>query len=191
MGGTVSTPRLLARRILGRIDVGYRRTHELQPVGPLLHLGIARYRGATLLLPDGARILDGAPVGQLHFDNSRAAEVQAAGRLQAGVRFARLLRDSFAELAARAQTDDGIRELGLYEGVTWFQPHGREVGFVSEPLPSGLRKRWLAAYFRLMVWTFAPVAATAAAVEIEPRRFRISRAALIENFAREVRVRRH
>ncbi|RPI13949.1 MAG: hypothetical protein EHM60_07885 [Lysobacterales bacterium] len=185
----VSNARLLVRGILTSIDVGYRRAHELQPVGDILHLGISRHRGTALVLPDGTRVVEGARVGQLHFDNSRAAKVQAEGRVQAGVRFARLLRDSFGELAARAQADDGLREVPLYEGVTWFQPHGRAVGFVSEPLPPGPRKQWLARYFRLMVWAFAPIAATAPVQEIEPRVFRISRNALIQNFARNARER--
>lgn len=179
----MSNARLLARGILTSIDVGYRRAHELQPVGGILHLGIARHRGTTLVMPDGTRIVDGAPVGQLHFDNARAAEVQADGRVQAGVRFARLLRDSLAELAVRAQADDGLRDILLYEGLTWFRPHGRAVGFVSEPLPPGMRSRWLAAYFRLMVWSFAP-APMGAMQPTRPRVFRISRNALIENFAR-------
>jgi hypothetical protein len=58
------------------------------------------------------------------------------------------------------------------------------VGFVSEPLPPGLRKRWLVAYFRLLVWTFAPTTAEAAVRDIEPRAFRISRSALIDHFSR-------
>lgn len=188
MGGTVSNARLFVRGILTSIDVGYRRAHELQPVGGLLHLGIARHRGTPLVLPDGTRVVEGAPVGQLHFDNARAAEVQADGRVQAGVRFARLLRDSLAELAARAQAEDGLRDVLLYEGITWFRPHGRAVGFVSEPLPPGLRRRWLATYFRLMVWSFAPVAARAMQ-PTRPRVFRISRSALIGNFARTPRDR--
>jgi hypothetical protein len=186
MGGPVTTPRVLARGMLELIDVGYRRIHQLRPVGPVLHLGIARHAGAPFDLADGTRISRGEPIGRLHFDNSRAAEVQADGRLQPGVRYARLLRDSFTELAERAQGDDGYREVPLYEGITWFRPHGRAVGFTSEPLPPGLRKRWLATHFRLLVWAYAPTATERA---IEPRVFRISRAALIENFARTARAR--
>ena len=53
----------------------------------------------------------GTPIGQLHFNNARAAAIPAANRLQNGVRFARLLRHSLAELAARARDDVTLRDV--------------------------------------------------------------------------------
>ena len=180
--------RQLVRRLLAGIDALYRRAHGLQSVGPLLYVGVHEHRGTTIELTDGTRIDAGAVIGRLHFNNARASAVAVEGRLQAGVRFARLLRQSFAELAALVQGDQALANVQLFEGVTWFRPHGTAVGFQTEPVAPGLRKRWLTAYFRLLIWGFAPVAQSAAMSEVEPRVFRISRRALVAHFAGAARA---
>ena len=182
--------RRVVRRGLEGLDALYRRRHDLRPVGPLLYLGVRDHRGAPLVLDDGTRVESGASVGMLHFNNSRAADVQASGRLQAGVRFARLLIESLSELAAHAQSGRWLGDVQVYEGLTWFPPHGRAVGFQTEPVPPGIRRRLLTAYFRLLIWGFAPAAREAAMTDVEPRVFRITRRALIENFAGVTRARR-
>jgi hypothetical protein len=174
--------RLLVRAALERLDAHYRERLELHPVGPLLYIGLEQHRGSACPLYDGTRLEPGGWIGRLHFNNSRAATVQANGRLQAGVRFARLLRDSLAELAERARADTRLREVALYEGVTWLRAHGASVGFEAQPLPVGIRRWLLGLHFRLLIWTFAPVARDAAMADVVPRRFRITRQALLEHF---------
>jgi hypothetical protein len=71
----------------------------------------------------------------------------------------------------------------VYEGVTWFAPHGDAVGFESDLIPDGWRRRLLRAHFRLLLWAFSPTADRRALAEVSPRRFRISRDALIGSFA--------
>lgn len=172
----------LLRAALERIDVHYRERMQLLPVGPLLYLGLARHEGETCALPDGTRIEPGAWVGRLHFNNARAAAVEAETRPQAGIRFARLLRDSFAELALRARDDARLRSVNLFEGITWLRAHGRGVGFDAQPLPHGPRRWLMSAHFRLLIWAFAPVATRAAMADVRPHRFRISRQALQASF---------
>lgn len=181
-------PRRLVRRGLERIDTLYHRIYHLRAVGPLLYLGLEPYRGAAIDFPDGTHLESGSLIGRLHFNNARAAAVQANGRLQAGVRFARLLRDSCAELAWLASSDESVGNVQLYEGVTWFRPHGSAVGFQTQIVPSGLRQRWLSAHFKLLIWAFAPAAQAAAIADVEPRVFRITRRALIESFASKTHV---
>lgn len=175
--------RRAVRRLLEAIDALYRRRLGLTPVGPLLFVGVEPLQAPALELADGTRLPRGTPIGQLHFNNARAAAIPAANRLQNGVRFARLLRHSLAELAARARDDVALRDVMVYEGVTWFAPHGGAVGFESDLLPAGWRRRLLQAHFRLLLWAFSPTADRRALAEIAPRRFRISRDALIGNFA--------
>ncbi len=185
MGASVHGPvehRGVLRRALEQLDARYRERMRLVPVGPLLYLGLARHEGAPCALPDGTRIEPGAWVGRLHFNNARAAAVQAGNRLQAGIRFARLLRESFAELALRTRDETRLRHVEVYEGVTWLRAHGRAVGFDAQPLPHGLRRWLLAAHFRLLIWAFAPVATRAAMSDVRPHRFRISRQALQASF---------
>jgi hypothetical protein len=170
------------RRAFLRVDESYRQRCGLAAVGPLLYLGLERHSGAPLQLGDGTRVETGAWIGRLHFNNARAAAVEADSRLQAGVRFVRLLSDSFAELAERARADLGALDVAVFEGITWLRPHGSTAGFDAEPLAPGLRRWLLGAHFRLLIWAFAPVARHSAVFEVQPHRFRITRRALIEKF---------
>jgi hypothetical protein len=108
----VSGVRRGVRRLLEALDVLYRRRLGLTPVGPLLFLGVEPLHAPALELADGTRLPRGTPIGQLHFNNARAAAIPAANRLQNGVRFARLLRHSLAELAA-ARGNHELFEGGL------------------------------------------------------------------------------
>ena len=182
-------PRQALRRTLERVDDWYRERFQLSQVGPLLYVGLERHEGGPLALDDGTRLEPGAWVGRLHFNNARAAAVQADSRLQAGVRFARLLRDSFGELAERARDEALLREAVLFEGITWLRAHGGQVGFDAKPLPHGLRRWLLGAHFRLLIWAFAPVARGSAMLEVVPHRFRISRRALLDSFGAARRTR--
>jgi hypothetical protein len=184
------------RQVFEHVDRRYRERRQLAQVGPLLYLGLDRHEGEPCRLVDGTCLEPGAWIGRLHFNNSRAASVQAENRMQAGVRFARLLRDSFAELAIRARDEARLREVALYEGITWFRPHGGAVGFDATPLPQGPRRWLLGVHFRLLIWAFAPVAHDSAVLDVRPHRFRITRSALIENFGgaaagRTLRTLRH
>ncbi len=172
----------LLRRAIERIDERYRKRLQLTPVGPLLYVGLERHEGASFALPDGTVIGSGELVGRLHFNNARAAAVEATSRGQAGIRFARLLRNSFAELAQRSRDETQLHNVQLFEGITWLRAHGRGVGFAADPLPQGPRLWLLSAYFRLLIWAFAPVATRAAMNDVRPHRFRISRRALQESF---------
>jgi hypothetical protein len=187
MNTPVTTPtalraRTVLRRALERVDEAYRRHFELAPVGPLLYVGLERHEGAPCALHDGTRLEPGAWIGRLHFNNARAAAVEADTRPQAGIRFGRLLRESFAELAERARGDTPLGKVEVFEGITWFRAHGDAVGFHAEPLPHGPRRWLLGAHFRLLIWAFAPVARGAALLEVAPHRFRITRDALIASF---------
>lgn len=170
------------RQVIEHVDLRYRERLQLVPVGPLLYLGLDRHQGEPCALVDGTRLEPGAWIGRLHFNNASAASVQAANRLQAGVRFARLLRDSFAELATRARDEAMLREVALYEGITWLRAHGGAVGFDATPLPHGPRRWLLGVHFRLLIWAFAPVARGPAMLDVRPHRFRITRRALIDCF---------
>jgi hypothetical protein len=174
--------RNLLRTALERVDARYRERQRLAAVGPLLYLGFEQHDGAPWALPDGTRIEPGTWIGRLHFNNARAAAVEADTRPQAGIRFARLLRASFVELAQRTRDEKRFRQVQMFEGVTWLRAHGRGVGFEAEPLPQGPRRWLLSAHFRLLIWAFAPVATRAAMRDVRPHRFRISQRALQESF---------
>ena len=178
----MSWPREIARRFLAGVDIAYRRRHRLRAVGPMLYVARARYSGPAITLPDGTRLLPGDDYGALHFDNSRIAALGEGTRIRTGVRFARLLRDSFGQLAEASRQDPALRDLPVFHGITWIREHGGSVGFVSEPLPAGPRRRLLGAHFRMLKWVFAPSLGTAVTDAPEPRRFWLTRSDLMENF---------
>lgn len=177
-------PRSIARACLARVDTLYRRRHGLRPVGPMLYVGRARYRGPAMTFADGTSLAPGDPYGTLHFDNSRIASLGEVSRNRSGVRFGRLLRDSLAKLADASRDDPALAALPAFHGVSWIRDHGAHVGFVSEAVPRGLRRRLLAAHFRLLRWAFAPSLRAARTETPEPRTFWLTRKNLQRSFGR-------
>jgi hypothetical protein len=183
----MSWSRALARKLLAGVDVAYRRRHRLRAVGPVLYVARARYPGPAITFPDGTQLVPGDDYGALHFDNSRIAALGEHSRIRTGVRFARLLRDSLGQLAEASRQDPALRDLPVFHGITWIREHGAAVGFVSEPLPAGPRRRLLGAHFRMLKWVFAPSLRSAVTDSPEPRQFWLTRSDLIENFGRPPR----
>lgn len=176
--------RTLGRQALTRIDAWYQRKFNLQSLGPVLLVGCEPYRGRPREFPDGTRLLADQRIGVLHFNNAQiAAQISSAGegRQRAGVRFARLFRESLHDLALHAQSDPWLQDVTVYHGLTWFKAHGGKVGFVSEAFPVGLKRWWLSTYFHILTWGFSPVVKSHAAAH-EPRWFWITRNDLIKHF---------
>jgi hypothetical protein len=94
------------------------------------------------------------------------------------------MRLSLRQLAERAQSDPQLSDIRVFEGVTWIPEHGKVVGFVSKPLPRSLRRWLLAAHFRLLLWAFAPAAATRATGCSEPRVYWLTRTSLVANMSK-------
>lgn len=168
------------------VDDLYHRRHELQPVGEVLYAGRARYRGPAMEFADGTRLAPGDFIGKLHFNNARFARIEADSAARAARHFARLMLASMHGLADRARRDAGFADLAVYHAVTWLPPHGRGVGFVTEPFPAGPRNRLIAAYCRLLIWAFAPAEQTRASARPEPTVYWLTRRELLTRFG-EVR----
>ena len=173
--------RQLVRRVLHGVDTWYRRKYRLQPMGPVLWVGCIAYKGATRVFADGTQLLPTQTVGELHFDNARIAGLGAETRQHAGIRFARLFRESLRQLARHTQADPMLADVAVYHGITWFKTHGIKVGFVSEPMPPGLRRWWCATYLRWLWRGFTPVPSRRGE-RLHPRAFWITRQDLIKYF---------
>ncbi len=180
----MSAARDMAGQLLLRLDLAYHRWRSLRPVGPALYVGRERYAGPERRFDDGTRLVPGATIGTLHFNNARAAQFALLGRQGLGLRFGRLLRESMAELArlARVLSAEGVE---VYRGVTWLRPHGLQVGFVSEPVPAGWRRRLLAAHFALLGWALGAGSAGGPGDEDRPRTFWITHLSLQRHFGRD------
>lgn len=176
--------RQLLRRGVLLGELGYRRYFRLQAVGPVLYLGQGAHRGPCRALADGTSLSPGDPLGILHFNNARIADLHRP-HANPGFAFARLLWRSLRILAQQAQSDPVLRQVVAFRGVTWIPPHGQRVGFEVEPLPDGLRTRWLQWHFRLLLYVFAPEINPGTARRLRPYVFWLTRRQLIRHFAVE------
>ena len=170
-----------ARRVLGWVDAWYYRRHHLRTLGPVLFLGMARYHGPALQFDDGTLLQDNDAIGRLHFNNASIAALGEGSMHRVGFRFARLMRESLRQLDRQARSDPSLRDVRVFQGVTWIPAHGEVVGFVSTPLPKDWRSRLLAAHFRMLSWVFAPARKIRGRGHTEPRLYWLTRAALARN----------
>lgn len=171
----------IARKTLGWIDGWYYRRHRLRTLGPVLFLGHARYHGPVLRFDDGTVLQEDDPIGRLHFNNASIAALGEGSMHRVGFRFAKLMRESLRQLAEVAQADPELRDVRVFQGVTWIPAHGEVVGFVSTPMPKNWRTRFLTAHFRMLSWVFAPAAKIRGRGNTEPRLYWLTREALAKN----------
>lgn len=174
----------LARWALGKVDGWYYRRHQLRTLGPVLYVGRARYEGPPLSFDDGTVLQQDDPIGRLHFNNARIAELGEGSMHRVGFRFARLMRESLQRLAEAAQQDPELADIRVFQGLTWIPSHGEVVGFVSTPLPDTWRSRLLGLHFRMLMWVFAPAARIRKRAQAEPRQYWLTRRALVNNLGK-------
>lgn len=174
--------RQITQSCLRRVDDLYRDRHRLQPVGEVLYVGRSRYRGPAMAFADGTRLAPGDLAGTLHFNNARFPQIEANTSRRAALRFVRLMLESMHILADRARQDPLFSDLAVYHAVSWLPPHGQRIGFFTEPFPDGPKKRLLATYFRLLVWTYAPAEQTRASARPDPTIYWLTRKELLRRF---------
>lgn len=165
----------------------YRTVFGLRAVGPILYVGRSRYRGHPRVFHDGTSLYPGEPMGTLHLDNARIAELYDTQKTPRRVplAFGRLLLASFKSLAAKARVDQGLKGLPVYVGINWFRPRGKRFGFQAESLAAGPRCYLLRWHFRLLLYAFAPGDASWKIRDIEPHAFWLTRRGLMKHFAQE------
>lgn len=181
--------RNIVQRGLGHVDRRYQRANQLQPVGPILYVGRAIYRGPTIRFDDDTALKAGDEVGILHFNNVRFTQIESATQTAAALGFIRLMLESMHALADRAFHDPAFCDLSVFHAVSWLPGHGHRMGFVTRPLPDGVRKRLLAVWFQLLVWAFAP-ARKSRSSRPDPHFYWLTRKALLQRFAVRDKIRR-
>lgn len=169
------------QKALRQIDRRYQRAHRLQPVGPVLYVGRARYRGPVMQFADDTLLEPGEDVGMLHFNNERFTQIEGGSSRGTALGFARLMIQSLHDLARRARTDPRLCDLAVYHAVSWLPAHGQRIGFICAPYPEGLKKRWMTLHFKLLVWAFAPARDSRSAWP-DPHYFWMTRKELLKRF---------
>jgi hypothetical protein len=117
----------------------------------VLGLQLARHRGKRVDLADGVAVEPGDPIGVLHFENWRAADVVDKGWQGRALNEGRL---DLRELAAWATRQPVEERPVAYTGATIVWPIARRVGFEVKPRPRTWRTRlddwfmrWLMAHW--------------------------------------------
>lgn len=175
--------RQMLQRGLSEVDYHYRRANCLQPIGPILLVGRATYHGPTLRFSDDTLLESGDDVGTLHFDNLRLSQLDASSANAAARGFAKLLFQSLSSLAEKASRDPAFPDFAVFQGISWLPTHGAGIGFVTTPLPDGLRKRLLAVYFGLLIRAFAPALETRISARPDPHFYWLTRKQLLGRYS--------
>ncbi len=175
--------RRILRPCLRSIDSAYRRSHDLEPVAPLLHVGVVRYQGVERHFNDGTRLRDGDPLGVLHFDNAVVAELDSTSRPAIGLRFARMLFDSLYQLAALCHQDPRYSEVQVFRGIGCNR-HGKNLGFLIEPYAGGWHTSLVALHTRLLIWVYTPSDETVADSRPMPTVTWLTRTVLLDRFGK-------
>lgn len=165
---------VLARLFLA-YDATYRVIFRLQPIDELLFINRAVYKGPEREFADGTRLRAGDPIGIIHFNNRFMSEVQARSGKRAAFTFGAALVRSMLKVGQQLSSSPVLKDLKAISGITWFKAHGSRIGFESEALPPGRRKRFLRAHFRLLLRLLFPHLAKRENHRLEPHQFWITR----------------
>lgn len=169
-----------ARGVLARLfliyDKAYQVVFRLRPINDFLFVNRAVYKGPERHFADGTVLYPGDAIGIIHFNNSFMSQLQErSGNSNSGKRaafaFSATFVSSMRKLAQQLGASPGLMDLKVVSGVTWFKAHGRSIGFETEALPPGRRKRFLRAHFRVMLKVLFPHVAERENHRLEPHRF--------------------
>ena len=174
--------RLSVQWALRVVDSVYQRAHGLQPLGKVLLLGCARHRGGALSFADGTRVQAGSLIGVLHFNNAGFLGLQSHSGHAAARAFVREMGASMQELADIARGDPRFADIAAFHATSWLPPHGRWLGFVALPAPRGPATSARAAWFRLLLWAFAPARETRERARPDPHHHWLTRQELLTRF---------
>jgi hypothetical protein len=180
--------RLLIQRGLRRVDQHYQRIHDLKSAGPVLYVGPGRHDGPVIQFPDGTVLNSGDAIGVMHFNNERFTRIDGTTARSAAIGFARLMMESLEELARLALHDPTFGTVTVFHAVSWLPAHGTRIGFICDPYPEGLKKRWMYWHFKLLVWAFAP-ARDSRSARPDPHHFWLTRKELLRRFGASRRPR--
>ena len=133
---------------------------------------------------DGTVLRDNDPIGRLHFNNASIAALGEGSMHRVGFRFASLMRESLRTLAEVAHSDPALRDVRVFQGITWLPAHGEVVGFVSTPMPQNLADAAARASLSHADVGLRARGAHSRTRHAEPRLYWLTRTALTQNLGK-------
>jgi hypothetical protein len=174
-------PSALRRHFLSWLERRVERPDTIRPIGRggyILRLRVTRHRGERLVLMDGTVVETGDLVGELHFDNQRAAALHAVSN--AGFRFRRELFRLLPALVLDLQRPE-YRAINAICGTSLLWRSASLVlkaGFEHRPLPP-FSRWWLGTWQRILLAHYRPEGQRRLSKgRTEPRKVWVTRRAL-------------
>ena len=172
----------LMRLVLRLVDLVYHWRHKSEAIGPMLLVNPIIHDGPDKQFADGTIIHHGDRIAAIHFDNRVTGNFTSRSSRAAALEFLRLLFESLEALAQRAANDPDYARYPVYQGITWFSPHGMKMGFETEPMADSHRRSYLMRFFRVLVWVVAPAKETRGRTQLEPTVFWMTRQQLLDRY---------
>jgi hypothetical protein len=174
-------------RFMCNYDRLWRRWNKVEKIDQLVSLSYGPHKGERRLMNDGSWIEPGDRLAMLHFNRECFVQAGTSPRdyARSGLRFRKMLIESFTQLATRMTTEENLRDVKALYGISWLPPHGEKVGFMIERVPDSALNNLRKFYFRLLLKTFFPVLAERENGRLQPHAFWLTRQNLLKHFARE------
>ncbi len=136
---------------------------------------------------DGSWIETGDRLAILHFNRECFTHLSAKPQdyLRNALRFRKLLRASFQQLAQDLNAHEKFAKVKAFHGVSWIPAHGEKLGFLIEQLPGSLLNQLRKVYFRILLKTFFPHIAITEKNPLQLHAYWLTRNNLLKNFAAE------
>lgn len=144
-------------------DAAYRWFYGLKDLqterGPILRIGVARYRGRRIALRDGTVVRAGDLIGTLHFHNESVAALHDGkpDSVRSGILILRGFERSLRALARLSEGHPRYQAVKALTATTILHRGVEHFGFEIRPLSSGLISWIVSAYERFLLARFHPL----------------------------------
>jgi hypothetical protein len=180
----------LLQRFMYWYDARWRRKHNVEKIDELISLSFEEYRGDRHPMNDGTWIESGDRLAILHFNRECFDQGGTSARdyARSGLRFRKLLMNSFTQLATQMNSDERLRDVKAFHGISWIPPHGEKLGFLIEPVPDSLVNTIRKFYFKILLKAFFPTLAARENNRLQPHAYWLTRQHLFKYFSNSLRA---
>ncbi len=145
-----------------RLFVRFAALDAVEPgTNTLLFVRLIRYRGETIILPDGTTLRAGDPAGELHFHSSTLTTFHSVGGHRASTTRLAVValhrtRQALRHLARYVSEKEKYRSVQVFFGKTLLYRGALGLGFTVTELLPGREKTFLSLYLRWLLAVYHP-----------------------------------